>query len=255
VVEAISPRANFCISLTYQKAKNNPVTVNAVFVQYLQFANFGRLPIERADSARADPLRIEATGGNPLSLSLINSSREVCQLALTEAQHSDKMLSSRIDFDFLDHRDGGLIQIVSESPDTTASLKGTIVGMPGGIISAKPMRDKISFPSLGCVIPLILELLSLVAVPFIYRSTTGSWNNAWLLLLPIGAILLPLIVTIPLMIVLTSRQRFRFPAGLEPPSLYSSRVDMMWRVGDRHFEKGFYDKDKEIAQQKKPDVR
>lgn len=249
LADAVSHSSDFRVALTYQEADKDPVTVNAVFVQYVRFANFGRLPIQRADSATADPLRIEATGGNPLSLSLVNSSREVCQIALANTVRSDQRLSSRIEFDFMDHQDGGLVQIISESPETTASLKGTVVGMPAGLTRAKPSPDGITFPDLGCVIPLIIELLFIVAVPFVYRHAIGSWSNAWVLLLPVAAIFLPLIVTLPVVFFFTGRRQLRFPSRLEPPHHYYSRMGMYMHPGVRRTGRLVDNDEKKDAQQ------
>jgi hypothetical protein len=220
-----------------------------VFVQYLRFANFGKLPIQNADTATVDPLRVEATGGNPLSLSLVNSSREVCQIALSNMTRTDQVITSRINFDFLDYQDGGLIQIISESPKTKAFLNGTIVGMPEGLARAKPPKDGVTFPEIGCVIPLILEFLCIVAVPFVYRHIVGSWNNVWVLILPIAAILLPLVVTLPVVFYFTGRQRFRFPSQLQPPRHYYSRVSVYMHPRVRRNDHMLNHNDKNNAQQ------
>lgn len=249
LADAVSPSSDFRVALTYQEADRDPVTVNAVFVQYLRFANFGKLPIKRDDSASADPFRVEATGGNPLSVSLVNSSREVCQFALGARERSEETLKARIEFDFMDSRDGGLIQVVSESPHTKAVLRGTIVGMPGGITRAKERQDGISFPDLGCVIPLIIEFLSIAAVPFLYRQIMGTWNNAWVLLLPIAGVFLPILVTLPVVFFLTGRQQLKFPSRLEPPRHYSARIAMYMRPGMQRIERTDELKETEEAQQ------
>lgn len=110
-------------------------------------------------------------------------------------------------------------------------MKGTIVGMPGGITRAKERQDGISFPDLGCVIPLIIEFLCIAAVPFLYRQIMGTWSNAWILLLPIAGVFLPILVTLPVVFFLTGRQQLKFPSRLEPPRHYSSRMAMYMRPG------------------------
>jgi len=223
---AASPQSSFSVTLTYRESGENPVTVEAVFVQYLRFANLGQLPVRRVDSAEADPLRIQASGGNPLSLALVGTSRAVCQISLADIQREGEHLVGRLDFDFLDHMDGGLVQVVSESPGTSVALKGTIIGMPSGVVRAKEPRSKVFFPDLGCVIPLIAVLLSMVCIPFIYRNVTGSWHNVWLLLLPVAAIVLPLILSLPVLYFSVFRSEPRFPSPLEPPRHYFARLAM-----------------------------
>src|SRR4051794_24500806 len=57
------------LSIHYKSDAGDEV-VEAAFVSYLQFANFGREPIRREDIAPSNPLRVEITGGRVLDISL-----------------------------------------------------------------------------------------------------------------------------------------------------------------------------------------
>lgn len=238
LADAVSPRPGFSVALTYEEAGEAPVTVSSIFVQYLRFANFGRLPIRSEDSAQVDPLRVVAAGGRPLSLSLVGTSRAVCQVSLPSSERDGDRLTGELRFDFLDYRDGGLVQVVSESSATNVALEGTIIGMPDGLVRAKQPRDEVSFPDFGCLAPLLAALGCLVATPFIYRHFVGSWDNVWLLLLPLGAVVLPLVLTLPVMFFSMTRSRFPFASPLEPPHQYFARLHMYSKpMSRRHRER------------------
>ena len=223
IAGTISKESGYSIRIVYETPSKSVKTVESVFVQYIRFTNFGDAPITKEDSAKADPFRLEVEGGRVLDITLANVTRDVCQISLGPTVQTKGKTVTNINFDFLDSRDGGLIQIVTEGEDAHASLRGTLVGMPQGIKQAKKERTAIVFPDLGCVIPIIIQIAALIAVPFVYRRLNGGLENAWLLLIPVAALVLPLAVTLPFVFLLTSRRK-GFPDRLNPPHWYESRL-------------------------------
>lgn len=225
IVDTIPKDNRHSIKIIYERPSQPSETVDSIFIQFLRFTNFGRIPIKKEDSALYDPIRIEVSGGRVLDITLSSVAREVSQISLNDIKQVDDKTVAFVNFDFLDYMDGGLIQIVSDNIDTEVTLKGTIVGMPTGILKGSPEKNSISFPDLGCVIPLVIQVGSLIAVPFIYRYVTGGWGNVWLLLLPIIALLLPVFTIMPLLSFILNRKSIKFPKQLRPPSWFYRRRD------------------------------
>ena len=75
IAYAVSKESGHSIKLIYQKPDKAPESVDSVFIQYLRFINFGRVPIKKDDSAINDPIRIEISGGKVLDISIVNQTR------------------------------------------------------------------------------------------------------------------------------------------------------------------------------------
>jgi hypothetical protein len=196
IAGTISKESGYSIRIVYETPDKSIRTVESVFVQYIRFTNFGDAPITKDDSAKADPFRLEVEGNKVLDITLANVTREVCQISLGPTVQVNGKTVTNIHFDFLDSLDGGLIQIVTEGDDAHASLHGTLVGMPQGIRQAKREKTGITFPDLGCVIPIIIQ---------------------------IAALILPFAITLPFVFLLASRGK-GFPDRLKPPLWYESRL-------------------------------
>jgi len=224
IAGAVSKESGYSIKIVYEGPDKQAETVESVFAQYIRFTNFGRVPIKRDDSASNDPLRIEIPGNKVLDITVAKVAREVCQLKIGRKVEENGKVVAEINFDFLDYMDGGLIQIITESDKTHASLRGTIIGMPGGLVRGKKEKTSIGFPESGCVIPLVVQIAALISVPFIYHQLTGSWSRVWLLLLPVAALILPLAITTPIVFTILSRGSVKFPEHLKPPTWYDSRL-------------------------------
>ncbi|MAO65428.1 MAG: hypothetical protein CL666_10550 [Balneola sp.] len=237
IADAVSKQSGYSIKIVYEGTGESRETVNSVILQYVRFTNFGRIPISKEDLTSNDPLRVEIDGANVLDINISGVTRDVCNVSIQKIKEVNSKASAIIDFDFLDHLDGGIIQIVTDSPDTVASLKGTIIGMPDGLIKGKKEKNSLSFPELGCVIPLILQIAAIISVPYIYKHITGGWENAWTLLLPIAALIIPLVFTIPLIIYWLNRGTIRFPEHLNPPEWYRKRSRIYNSPQAKSFEK------------------
>jgi len=244
IADVLSKESSYSVRILYEKPNSSPKTVQSVFVQYLRFMNYGQVSIRREDSAKNDPICVEIIAGNVLDVSVASVTRDVCGIALGEIEFDQSESTAVIDiqdakvdylgervtvainFDFLDYLDGGLIQIITENPTSQALLKGTVIGMPEGIMKKEQTKNSITWPDPGCVIPLIIEIATLIAVPFIYKYLTGGWKGIWLLLLPVAALVLPLALTLPVVFTLADRDVMRFPEHLRPPTWYQWRLNM-----------------------------
>jgi len=224
IAGAISRESGYSIKIVYEGSSRTTESVESVYVQYLRFTNFGQVPIANSDLAASDPLRIEITGGKVLDIALASVTRDVCQISLGQVSNSNGKIVANVSFDFLDKLDGGLIQIVTEGESAHVSFKGTVIGMPQGLVEGKNSKSSIIFPDLGCILPIIIQIAALISVPFVYRQLNGSWEDIWLLLIPVAALVLPLALTIPPILLFQSKERIKFPKHLEPPNWYESRL-------------------------------
>jgi hypothetical protein len=167
--------------------------IEAAFVSYLRFANFGKEPIRRTDIAPANPLRIAVENERVLDISLSTQRRKVTRVALGEPAVGEDGGSAAITFDFLDLRDGAIIRVLTTGPRARLRLLGDIIGMPAGIRQSDETEAGDIWGKLGFGLWLLAECAAFAFVAWIVKQVTGSWGNAWLLVLPIVAFVLPIV--------------------------------------------------------------
>ena len=183
----------------------------------------GSIPITRQDLAPTDPLKLVITGGRVLDVSLSQVTREVCNVSLKPATLVSGTYVSTISFDFLDKKDGAIVQIITDTKDANAILSGTIIGIPNGIINARERKSGVSLTGVGCLIPIVILLAGFMGVSFLYRYVTGSWTNVWLLAMPFAAFVPAIGLMIPMLILYTRIGTITFPEHLSPPKWYYAR--------------------------------
>ena len=207
------------LSIHYKRGDGGEEVVDAAFVTYLVFANFGKEPLRSQDIATSNPLRIEIQGVRVLDISLAGSHREVNRISLKSVDLDKDKASAEIHFDFLDFRDGGLFRVLSTSRAENLQLAGDIIGMPEGIGRTDQPRVGGPWGKIGVGLLLLAEAASLVAAAYIYREVEGSWENIWVLTLPFIAFFLPLIgaLVISETIWPTRTRRNSYPKELLPP--------------------------------------
>ena len=123
---------------------------------------------------------------------------------------------AEVSFDYLDCRDGGLVRTLTTSRPGQICLAGDIVGMPKGIQRVTDGTKPSAWSRAGGISALLLFVASLALTAFTYRWVTGEWSNVWLLLLPICALLIPLLITVVVSEVWPSG-RPTLPAEIRPP--------------------------------------
>jgi hypothetical protein len=225
IADVVSRESEYSLKIVYERPGEAPKTIDHAALQYLRFTNFGRAPIRKDDLTQDDPLRVVVKGGNVLDISIASVTRAVCGISLANLQQEMNGAYAHIDLAFLDYQDGALVQIVTDSIESAASLEGTIVGMPEGIFQTKEV-DRTNVSGRGCIIPAVLQILAIAAVPLLYRRWAGTWENALLLLLPVGALVLPLAITLLGTFLISPLRGIRFPEPLAVPGWYHDRLSI-----------------------------
>lgn len=190
--------------------------IDAAYVTYLRFANFGKEPIRANDIPAATPLTVCAAGDRVLDISLSASRRPVSRIQIEPLSSGDTASNAALSFDFLDFHDGGVIRVLSSGRHVEVSLAGDIIGMPAGITRAKPEGSSVEVQGWGLAAWVIGELVAFGMAAYLIKVATDSWANSWLLAVPIVAFAVPLIVAIAISAVLHRGRGFpdelRLPA-------------------------------------------
>ncbi len=225
IADVVSKESGYSLKIVYERPGEDPKTIDSATLQYLRFTNLGRAPIRKDDLIQDDPLRVVVKGGNVLDISIASVTRAVCGISLANLQQEINEAYAAIDLAFLDYQDGALVQILTDSIESAASFEGTIVGMPEGILQTKKV-DGSDISGQGCIIPAFLQILAIAAVPFLYRKWSGTWHNALLLFLPVGALVLPLAITFLGTFLISPLRTIRFPEPLTAPIWYRSLLSI-----------------------------
>jgi hypothetical protein len=220
IAEVVSRTGDHELSVLYEKEGEPPRKLQRAVIHFVRFANFGNEPIRESDVPEDDPLRIEVEGAEILDVSLVASTRDVCAIAIRDLHSYEARAEASIVFSFLDYRDGGLIQVITDEVAAEITMAGTIVGMPKGLFQAEEVGKTAGISGWGCVPPILFQLLAIAAVPLLYRRISGTWDNVDLLLLPVAALLIPFALTLMVIELASRRVRYRFAEPLSPPTWY-----------------------------------
>ncbi len=223
IAHVMSKGSSYSLKIVYEKEGETPTTIDRAVLHYVRFTNFGRTAIRGEDITDRDPLRIAVRGSNLLDISITNVTRNVCDISLSKAQKSENEVNIPIKVSFLDHNDGALIQLVTDSTESDISIKGTIIGMPNGLIEIREKDREAKVAGWGCLPAAALQLIAIAAVPLLYWKIVGTWKNIWLMILPIGAIILPAALAIIFASLFNPLRSLRFPKLLTTPTWYSER--------------------------------
>lgn len=232
IIEALGEGNRFRILIEFAGQTGPRELAGGVYAYYVRFANVGREPVRGVDNVGSDPLRIEVSGTEVFDVSLVQATRDVCEISLADSGAQDNATFRRsVNFSFLDQADGALIQILASDPRAAVLMQGTIIGMPEGLKVVGSIEKAVREDSgrFGCISLGLLQVLSIIAVPVIFRWQTGSWVNWWLLLLPVVALAMPIIALLVSSVLTTFRyyRRRGYPIGMEwslkPPGWYDKR--------------------------------
>jgi hypothetical protein len=213
---------DYTLSIHYQAPGEAEEVVEAAFVTYVRFANVGREPIRRADIAAANPLRIAASGGRVLDISLVRQRREVNLVEVAAPEISGNDASARITFDFLDHRDGGVVRVLSTTPKTAVRLVGDIIGMPSGIVRSDEAAGKNIWGKLGFLLWVLGEAGTMAIAATFTRQLAGNCADVLTLAVPAAllffvAFILPVVAAIAVSGLWPSQRLRKYPEDLALP--------------------------------------
>jgi len=193
VATASSVGGDYELSIHFKAAGGDEERIEGAYLQFVRFANVGREAIYRRDNASANPLRIEISGARVLDIAIADVKRDVNQIELSTPSLSDAGGSAKIDFDFLDYKDGALVRVLTAGKPKKAEVFGDIIGMPGGIVCTSP-DQKAGLPGwLGFSLWLTAQVSLFAVAAFVFHSVTNSWSDLWLLVLPVLAVVIPII--------------------------------------------------------------
>lgn len=95
------------------------------------FWNAGERTFKGSDIVTHDHFRLEVkNGGSVLAATVLKQARDVCMIAVPlDTESPDKIF---IKFDFLDPKDGAVLEILHTSDVIDVDVCGTVVGLPTG---------------------------------------------------------------------------------------------------------------------------
>lgn len=234
------------LAVVYQHGDGPEERIDAAFIRFVRFANFGREPIRREDIAPANPVRIVVRGARTLDIALVGSRRDVCRVEVAQIEHSDDEVVARLTFDFLDEQDGGMARIVTANDFGDVAIEGDIIGMPGGVHHASELKPRSFWYRVGCTLGIVIQSAAIAVTPFIYKWVTGTWQNAWLLVLPLLALIVPGVIVAIVSATVWPSDDPQFPRELTLPNWFDSRLylirhahmesfaaDQLWSVPPR----------------------
>jgi len=202
------------LSITYEAVGQAPMHVHGAVLRFVRVGNLGREPIHRADIAPADPLAIHVKGTRVLEWSVADSTRPVVRFSVTPLGAESEEVSARIDFDFLDYHDAGMVRILTAGRGKI-SVTGTIIGMPGGLRSLRQIARNPLRSALGKALSVALYVAFAAGAVLAFYSATGDWTRVWILFLPLVVLIAPTAIIIA--VGETIWPKTRWPQGLGWP--------------------------------------
>jgi hypothetical protein len=237
IAEVINGSSGYSLKVIYQQRGQEDVYVDKAFLYYLRILNTGKEAIKKEDIPKGDPLTLVLTNEKILDVALVNTTNETCRVSLDNGERFHTRSTITLSFDFLDYQDGMLIRVISYGNKLNISLTGTVIGMPGGAIRLKEVSVRQEITGLGCIIPIIVTIGLLAYTPFIYNKIMETWDNVWIIFLPIVMLLVSsLLFALAAMIIFRPKRNVRFPSQLAIPDWYLRRMSIMERFAGREID-------------------
>ena len=159
--------------------------IESAYLTYLRFANFGKEPIRRGDFVSRNPVRIVIKGCRILDIGIATVRREVTGIEIRNTSNIEDEASSELTWEFLDHKDGARIGILTDGKPRHVKLSGDIVGMPQGIQNFAEIRPSRRDRRVVYGTSITLLVSAAILNGYIFKWTTGAWSHVWLLVIPI----------------------------------------------------------------------
>lgn len=220
LAQAFSPEGDYKLFVLFQRKGSIEEKIESVYTTFLKFANLGKESIRGGDIAPANPLKVAIEGVRILDIQLAGTTRGVNNVSLSNQVMENEQASAYVNFDFLDHRDGALIKILSVGNKGKISLEGDIIGMPEGINNIDQVRPSLvrSRNMFKRAWMISLFVAGSILAGFICYWATGNPRNIWLMFLPWGVyIVLAIIFVMFDEIRVWLRGGLSFPRSLDLP--------------------------------------
>lgn len=216
LAQAYSPEDDYKLSVVFQRKGSNEERIESVYTTFLKFANLGREPIRGSDIAPANPVKVNIEGARTLDIQIAGITREVNNVYIRNHVIEDEEASAEVCFDFLDYQDGSLVKILTVGNKGKISLSGDIIGMPEGIRNIEETSGSKFEGTISGWVAGIVFVAAVALSAFIHYWVTGSWNHVWLILVPLGVLLL-VVVAIAIVAWAWPSGRPSFPKSLDLP--------------------------------------
>ena len=210
-------------SLSYERS-GDPTEIKGAYIHFLRLANLGKETIRRVDLETSDPFRIEVDGSKVLDIALAGVTRNVNGLSLGKLKDRGTPAKSFISFDFLDHKDGALIRILTEEPTSRIRLRGTVIGIPEEFVRIQGAEGSPTVSGWGCGALLLADLLAVALAAYASAAAFGedfSWGSVWLVLIPLTTALAFGVLVLLTALVWPSRKLW--PEAIEFPTWFTIR--------------------------------
>lgn len=195
LAQAFSPEDDYKLSVVFKRKGLNEERIESVYTTFLKFANLGKEPIRGSDIAPTNPIRVKIEGTRTLDIQIAGRTREVNNVCIRNQVVEDTEASAEVCFDFLDYQDGALVKILTVGDKGEISLSGDIIGMPEGIRNMEETNGSKPEVNISGWVMGFVFVAAMVLSAFIHYWVTGSWNHVWLILVPLGVLLLVIAAT------------------------------------------------------------
>jgi hypothetical protein len=204
--------------------KGEQEEIQSAFLTEFRFANFGRDPIGADDFVPRNPVKILVEGCKVLDISMSGVAREANSIRLKDVKKQRNKASVEVLWDFLDHKDGARIRVLSDGRPKNLEMVGDIVGMPQGIQNIKVARASRGQRAI-MTLTLVFVLSSLCMWnAYLYKWVTGVWSHIWLLLTPLLTIALFFTLSSVVMKLIIPERRGRWAPNLSFMPWYLPRL-------------------------------
>jgi hypothetical protein len=219
IASVLPHRADYKLSLLYERTGEAPVPLTGAFLSFVRLANLGDEPVRSADLTPNDPLRLVVFAAQVLDISLAAVTREVTNFQLGPFAQDRDQATTRITFDFLDAKDGALLRVLTSDRLVRFDVQGTVIGMPGGLRSGAGSSNS----ALSCGLMLLLLLLwtfaAIATVALIRRFIDWDPDLVWVPVAALAAFMAPFLLIV-ILGSLADRshswpERIRFPQWAE----------------------------------------
>jgi len=225
---------NYKLRLAYFPAGttdlNNPKQLDyleTAYISYLRILNVGTEPILASDNSQKDPLRIIIHGKGLIHWYIFKVTRKACDFRINVSPKINMLdddgtneYEIPLEFEYFDIHDGFALEIFSNHENVTASVSGSIIGMPKGVKKfIKPKRISRNFYFMFTTLFSLVFMMGYIALDYLFDYFNIVLNEPFSWLIPI-AILISLSLLFFRILFGPLKNNFPIPTNLQPPNWY-----------------------------------